>query len=44
VALGGCGWDATLRAYAVLGWQVARPKPRFGHGAEAVLPAETAAR
>lgn len=37
VALGGFGWDATLRSYAALGWQVARPKPRFGHGAEATL-------
>jgi uracil-DNA glycosylase family 4 len=37
VALGGYGWDAALRAYAALGWQVARPKPRFGHGVEATL-------
>ena len=37
VALGGYGWDATLRVYAALGWQVARPKPRFGHGVEATL-------
>ncbi len=37
VALGGYGWDATLRSYAALGWQVPRPKPRFGHGAEATL-------
>lgn len=37
VALGGFGWDATLRTYAAIGWQVPRPKPRFGHGAEAVL-------
>lgn len=37
VALGGYGWDATLRSYAALGWQVARPKPRFGHGVEAAL-------
>jgi len=37
VALGGYGWDATLRSYAALGWQVARPKPRFGHGVEATL-------
>ena len=37
VALGGYGWDATLRSYAALGWQVARPKPRFGHGVEARL-------
>ena len=37
VALGGYGWDAALRTYAALGWTVARPKPRFGHGAEATL-------
>ncbi|MEZ0579050.1 uracil-DNA glycosylase [Nocardioides sp. MH1] len=37
VALGGYGWDATLRAYAGLGWSAARPKPRFGHGVEATL-------
>ena len=36
VALGGFGWDAALRTYAGLGW-AARPKPRFGHGAEARL-------
>ena len=35
VALGGFGWDATLRSYAAIGWDVVRPKPRFGHGAEA---------
>jgi uracil-DNA glycosylase family 4 len=40
VALGGYGWDATLRSYAALGWQVARPKPRFGHGVEAMLVGE----
>lgn len=37
VALGGFGWDAALRSYAALGWTAARPKPRFGHGAEATL-------
>jgi uracil-DNA glycosylase family 4 len=37
VALGGYGWDAALRCYAGLGWRVPRPKPRFGHGAEATL-------
>ncbi len=34
VALGAFGWDAALRAAAELGWP-ARPRPRFGHGAEA---------
>jgi len=33
VALGAIGWDATLRAVASSGWGVARPRPRFGHGA-----------
>jgi len=37
VALGSIGWDATLRSFRALGWRVPTPKPRFGHGAEAVL-------
>lgn len=37
VALGSIGWDATLRTFRALGWEVPRPKPRFGHGAEAVI-------
>ncbi len=37
VALGGFGWDATIRSFAGLGWEVERPRPRFGHGAEARL-------
>ena len=37
VALGSFGWDAALRGFRGLGWRVPRPKPRFGHGAEAVL-------
>jgi uracil-DNA glycosylase family 4 len=36
VALGSFGWDAVLRALGDLGHS-ARPKPRFGHGAEAVV-------
>src|SRR5262249_1641657 len=36
-ALGGYGGEATLRSYAALGWTVAKPRPRFGHGAEATL-------
>jgi uracil-DNA glycosylase family 4 len=36
VALGQYGWDAALRAFAGLGHDV-RPRPRFGHGAEAVV-------
>jgi uracil-DNA glycosylase len=34
VALGAFGWDSALRALAGLG-ATARPRPRFGHGAEA---------
>lgn len=34
VALGAYAWDGALRALAASG-HVARPKPRFGHGAEA---------
>ncbi|MGO0574851.1 uracil-DNA glycosylase [Ornithinimicrobium panacihumi] len=37
LALGGIGWDAFLAAARALGWEVPRPKPRFGHGAEAEL-------
>ena len=37
VALGSYGWDAALRSFRALGWEMPRPKPRFGHGAEAVL-------
>lgn len=37
VALGSFGWDAALAAAGRAGWQVPRPKPRFGHGAEATL-------
>ena len=36
VALGAFGWDAALRAFAALG-HAARPRPRFGHAAEAVI-------
>lgn len=36
LALGAFAWDGALRALASLG-HVARPKPRFGHGAEATV-------
>ena len=42
VALGSIGWDATLRSFRALGWRVPSPKPRFGHGAEAVLTGTSA--
>ncbi|WP_139977938.1 uracil-DNA glycosylase [Nocardioides litoris] len=39
VALGSIGWDAALAACRRAGWEVPRPKPRFGHGASATLVA-----
>jgi uracil-DNA glycosylase family 4 len=36
IALGQFGWDAALRALRDLGHEI-RPRPRFGHGAEAVV-------
>jgi len=35
VALGSFAWDGTLRALDRLGYPAPRPRPRFGHGAEA---------
>jgi uracil-DNA glycosylase len=35
VALGAFAWDGALRALAAAGHPTPRPKPRFGHGAEA---------
>jgi uracil-DNA glycosylase family 4 len=37
VALGSFAWDGSLRALRELGRQIPRPRPRFGHGAEAVI-------
>ena len=37
VALGAFAWDGVLRAARALGAEVPRPRPRFGHGAEADL-------
>jgi uracil-DNA glycosylase len=39
LALGSIAWDATLGSARRLGWDVPRPKPRFGHAAEATLTA-----
>jgi uracil-DNA glycosylase len=39
VCLGSYGWEAALRTFRALKYDVPRPKPRFGHGAEAVLTA-----
>jgi uracil-DNA glycosylase family 4 len=35
VALGGFAWDGVLLAAAALGHAIPRPRPRFGHAAEA---------
>jgi uracil-DNA glycosylase len=35
LALGAFAWDAALSTIAALGEPTPRPKPRFGHGAEA---------
>jgi uracil-DNA glycosylase family 4 len=37
VALGSYAWDSALRGHVALGRARPRPKPRFGHGAEADL-------
>jgi uracil-DNA glycosylase family 4 len=37
LALGSIAWDATLGSARRLGWDVPRPKPKFGHAAEARL-------
>ena len=41
LALGSIGWDATIGAARRHDWAVPRPKPRFGHGAEALLTTPT---
>lgn len=37
VALGMFAWDGSLRALRAMGEEIPRPKPRFGHGVEAVV-------
>jgi uracil-DNA glycosylase family 4 len=37
VALGSYGWAAALSAFGRIGWDVPRPRPKFGHGASASL-------
>jgi uracil-DNA glycosylase len=37
VALGSFAWDGALRAFRAHGHPVPAPRPRFGHGAEAVV-------
>ncbi len=41
VALGAFAWDGCLRALRAGGAEIARPKPRFGHGSEAAIGAVT---
>lgn len=37
MTLGGFGWSGVLSAAVALGWQVPRPRPKFGHAAESRL-------
>ena len=39
VCLGGYAWDAALRTVRTLGYDVPRPKPRFGHAVEVPVTA-----
>jgi uracil-DNA glycosylase family 4 len=41
VCLGSFAWDATWRTLRTLGYAIPKPKPRFGHGAEAGLGGAT---
>ena len=38
LALGAIGWSGALDAFERRGAQVPKPRPKFGHGAEAALP------
>ena len=40
VALGGFGWDAFLKVLEEMGWEVPRPKPKFGHLARVEIAGE----
>jgi uracil-DNA glycosylase len=37
LALGGIAWQATFTTLVAMGFQVPRPRPRFGHGARATV-------
>ena len=41
VALGSYGWRGALLALAALGAELPRPRPKFGHGAEALVQHHT---
>lgn len=41
MTLGEIGWRGVLAATTLLGWDVPRPRPRFGHAAEATLRTPT---
>ncbi|NLG54456.1 MAG: uracil-DNA glycosylase [Rhodococcus sp.] len=41
VVLGGFGWQALFPALAEAGWEVPRPRPKFGHGVHVVLDGPT---
>jgi uracil-DNA glycosylase family 4 len=41
LCLGGIAWGAALSAFRALGWEVPRPRPRFGHGVVLPLAAPT---
>jgi len=38
LALGSIGWGAALAHFVRRGLRVTRPRPQFGHGAEAEIP------
>ncbi|AYF72956.1 uracil-DNA glycosylase [Nocardia yunnanensis] len=42
VVLGGWGWQALMPALAESGWEIPKPRPKFGHGVQVdVQPART---
>ncbi|MEV6278971.1 uracil-DNA glycosylase [Nocardia sp. NPDC051832] len=38
VVLGGFGWQALLPVLDGAGWEIPRPRPKFGHGVQITLP------
>ncbi|GAA1482450.1 uracil-DNA glycosylase family protein [Gordonia sinesedis] len=37
LVLGGFGWRSALTGFAETGWQIDKPRPKFGHGARTVI-------